>query len=198
MIRFIAAIAVAASVSACSNGVFQSQAFATGGVMPVTPSGAVVASRDYDVVAVNVTVPEELDVSEGNNYYPFADIVWRGDPIGDRYAQIAAIFEEAASRGVLQSEGARPVIADIEVVRFHGVTERTRYSVGGNYNIVFDLAITDALSGEIVEAERRVAGNLPAPGGEAAVRLEQNGQTEKVRVLDFLTLLLQEEIVAAP
>lgn len=30
----------------------------------------------------------DLSVSESNSYYPNADVVWRGDPIGDRIQQI--------------------------------------------------------------------------------------------------------------
>ncbi len=161
---------------------------------PLLGASAQVATRDYTLTEVRATASRDLRVSERNGYYPFAQIVWRGDPIGDRYAQIETLFETAGARAATDLVGARPVVALVQVARFHGVTERTRYSVGGVYNVEFQLSIVDAETGEVIEAPRMITANLPAPGGEAAVRLEQSGQTERVRILDFLTFVLTREI----
>jgi hypothetical protein len=140
-------------------------------------------------------VPAELRVSERNSYYPFADIVWRGDPVGDRHAQIAALFREAGDRlAAPAGDGQRPVIAEVTLLRFHGVTERTRYSVGGVYAIRFMLAVRDAATGELIEPPRLVATSHPAPGGQAAVELERAGQTERVRVIDHLAFAIAREL----
>ncbi len=55
------------------------------------------------VSEVNVNIPRTLKVSESNVYYPRGDIVWRGDPIGDRYEQIEAIFQSAAYNGTTKT-----------------------------------------------------------------------------------------------
>ena len=63
------------------------------------PNGEVrEAPRDYSIAAFDVLAPRTLEVSEANLYYPIADIVWRGDPFGDRYEQIEAIFDAAGER----------------------------------------------------------------------------------------------------
>ena len=145
--------------------------------------------RSYRLQDFNFDVQEGLQISESESFYPNADIVWRGDPIGQRIPQIAVMFEEAAARNRAVLDG------DLTLVRFHGVTNRTRYTVGGIYNVIFDLTIKSAATGEIIEPTRRVVGNLDAPGGERAALQDQAGQTQKVRVTDFLTSLLRAQLV---
>jgi len=152
------------------------------------------ATRSYDVRDVVAVVPAELRVSEANSYYPLGDIVWRGDPYGDRHQQIADLFEVAAQRGAENLHGDIPVIAEITLNRFHGVTERTRFSVGGVYNVEFTLTIRNADTGQIIEGPRFVEADLAAPGGNAALALDHAGQTERVRMLDFLTQVLIDEL----
>jgi hypothetical protein len=151
-------------------------------------------TRSYDLVSFTFFAPEDIAVSESQEFYPFADVVWRGDPIGARVPQIAAMFETAAARTGTAMTGNMPVAVDVALVRFHGVTDRTRYSVGGVYNIVFELTVLDARTGAVMEPTRRVAANLDAPGGARAVALEQNGQTQKVRITDFLASVLLTEL----
>ena len=150
--------------------------------------------QSYEVVDVKVMVPANLRVSEANSYYPITDIVWRGDPVGDRRMQLATMFEEAAARGAEQLHGDVPVVATVLLERFHGVTERTRHSVGGVYDVLFTLTVRNAETGEIIEGPRQVRADLPAPGGMAAIRLEQSGQTEKVRMTDFMTMVFVNEL----
>lgn len=49
--------------------------------------------RDYALHSVRFAVPSDMTVSEANSYYPIADIVWRGDPLGNRAQQISSIFQ---------------------------------------------------------------------------------------------------------
>jgi hypothetical protein len=151
--------------------------------------------RSYDLQQLRFTAREGLVVSEDNSFYPQADIVWRGDPLGPRIPQIGAMFQEAARRNQTVLNGSTPVVVDIVLIRFHGVTTRTRTSVGGVYNIIFELSVRDARSGAIIEPPRRVVGNLSAPGGSRASALIAAGQTERVRVTDFLTALLRQQLV---
>lgn len=152
-------------------------------------------TRSYDFRGLRFAALPDLEVSESEGFYPSADIVWRGDPRGPRLPQIEAMFQDAAARNRGIVTGTVPVTVDVTLVRFHGVTNRTRYTVGGVYNVVFDLTVRNASTGAIIEPTRRVAGNLDAPGGERAVRLEETGQTQKVRVTDFLTGLLRAQLV---
>ena len=91
-------------------------------------------------------------------------------------------------------EGNIPVVVDFELVRFHGVTERTRFSIGGVYNIVFTMSVRNAVTGEIIEEARLIKADLSALGGVAALMQEQRGQTEKVRVTDSLTQVFKDEL----
>lgn len=158
------------------------------------PATAAAAQLPMTVTAINVTVPRALSVSEANTYYPNGDIVWRGDPIGDRHAQVAQIFDTAFHAGTADMSGATGVILDVEVVRFHSVTEKTRYSVGGVHNMVYKLTVRRASTGAALAPTRLVEANLPALGGRAAIEADRNGQTQKVRVTDYLSQAIRHEL----
>ena len=151
-------------------------------------------TRSYELQGITYAALPDLVVSEANNLYPSADIVWRGDPLGDRVAQIGTMFQEAARKNVGTFGGSQPIIADIVLVRFHGVTERTNYSFGGVHNVIFLMTVRDARSGEVLEPQRRIVANLDAPGGNESVRLEAIGQTQRVRIIDFLASTLRDEL----
>ncbi|MGC1506159.1 MAG: DUF6778 family protein [Sulfitobacter sp.] len=146
------------------------------------------------ITAINVNVPRTLTASEANRYYPKADIVWRGDPIGDRHVQIAQIIDTAFHTGTADMSGPTGVVLDVEVVRFHSVTEKARYSVGGVHNIVFKLTVRRATTGEALGQTRLIKADLPALGGSAAIEADRNGQTQKVRVSDFLAQTIRQEL----
>ncbi|WP_322888863.1 MULTISPECIES: DUF6778 family protein [unclassified Yoonia] len=152
--------------------------------------------RDYKLVGLNFATLPDLQVSEANSYYPQADIVWRGDPAGDRLAQIEALFTEAARRNMAtdMKNADRRVVLDVTLVRFHGLSNRTQFSTGGVYNVIFDLAVRDAQTGAVIEPTRRVVANLDAWGGNANAQLEAQGITQKMRVTDFLTSVLADQL----
>ncbi|WP_296425067.1 DUF6778 family protein [Yoonia sp.] len=152
-------------------------------------------ARSYALQGITFTASPDLRVSESDGFYPRTDVVWRGDPLGPRIAQIAALFETAAARNRAVLNGDVPVVADITLLRFHGVTNRTRSTVGGVYNIIFMMTVRDARSGAVIEPARRIVANLRAPGGREAIKLDDTGQTEKVRVTDFLTSVLRSELL---
>jgi len=152
------------------------------------------APRDYSIAAFDVLAPRTLEVSEANLYYPIADIVWRGDPFGDRYEQIEAIFDAAGEAVAAELDGERPVRVTVQVTRFHSVTEKARVMVGGVHSMRFFLTVYDVGSDEPVEGPRLVIADLPALGGTAALRAEREGQTMKVRVLEQLRLVLLREL----
>ncbi len=181
--RLLVALVMLVGLVACAGG--------QTGVRSTAPEGV---QRSYQLADMRFSASPELKVSEATGYYPIADVVWRGDPWGERIPQIAAMFETAVARNKPALRGSQPVVIDVQLVRFHGVTDRTRYSVGGVYNIIFLMTVRDAGSGVVIEPVRRVVANLDAPGGSQAVVLEQSGQTQKVRVTDFLTQVLRREL----
>lgn len=146
------------------------------------------------VDAVRVRVPRSLKVSERNSFLPFGDIVWREDPIGDRHAQVATIVQEALTRGVAGLDGPVHVNLDVQVHRFHALTEKARYTTGGVHSISFDMALTDAKTGEIVVPVRTVNADLQAFGGREALAAEARGLTQKVRISDYLAEVIRQEL----
>ncbi|MEM6759195.1 MAG: DUF6778 family protein [Pseudomonadota bacterium] len=147
-----------------------------------------------NVGQINVVVPQELKVSEANSYLPKGDIVWRGDPIGNRHAQVAQIFEAAMQRGTQAIEGDQEVTLDIVVKRFHALSEKARYTVGGVHNITFDLTLRDAATGAPLSPSREVRADLDAFGGMEAIRADSIGQTQKVRITDHLAEVIRQEL----
>ena len=162
--------------------------------------GAAAVATQWNVRSVEVLVPHSLRVSEANMYFPLADIVWRGDARGDRYAQVDAIVTEAATRATKGMTQGTPVTVEITMKRFHALTEKARYSFGGKYGVKFDLTLRDAQSGAVL-AQRPVSAGHPASGGQKAMDEEERGLTEKVVITDFMAGLIRAEIaatVAAP
>lgn len=154
------------------------------------------AAVTFNVQDVRISVPDSLSVSEANVYYPSADIVWREDAYGERHQQVAAIFQEALDRGVKNLNGNRAVFVDIEVLRFHSLTERARYTVGGVHSIKFNMSLRDVLTGAVIGKPRLVNADLKAYGGKKAVASEHRGLTQKVRILAHLSAVIQREVIS--
>lgn len=205
LFRLIAALGLAASVAACSAPTMASRNAPFEPVPPVDAPIAAVAVPDlprrpepsrpaFRVVDYAVKVPADLVVSEANLYYPIADIVWRGDPHGNRKAQVAHIFEAGLKGAQTRLDGDRPVAVEIVVDRFHSVTEKTRYTVGGVHDMVFYLTVRDAETGEALIDARKVRADLNAYGGRRAIEAEAQGLTMKVRITAFLARVLAAEL----
>ena len=184
--------ACASSDTATRNAPFEQSALPTAAapqmVSPVT---------DMRVESVTVRVPRSLTVSEANRYLPSGDIVWRDDPIGDRHAQVATIFYDAMKRGTAALDGETPVALDIEVARFHALTEKARYTVGGVHNINFTLTLRHAETGVILGEPRSIRADLDAFGGKQALAADARGQTQKVRISDHLAEVIRQELTTA-
>ena len=152
------------------------------------------AQPSYRVEKINVIVPRSLLVSEANRYYPKGDIVWREDPPGDRHAQVAAIFEDAMARGAAKVQGDVPIVIDVQVLRFHALTNKTRYTVGGIHSVKFGLSIRSAETGLLLEERRVVQADLVGYGGQRAIMAERQGQTQKVRITAHLAHVIEKEL----
>lgn len=201
-IRTIAGLALACLVSGCAswfdrgsaNSAMPDETVMNGFGVAATDMPLGVDMPDFKVEAVNVEVPETLVVSEANSYFPKGDIVWRGDPPGDRHEQVAAIFQDGLTRGAAKLQGEVPVNLDVEVLRFHALTEKTRYSVGGIHSIRFELGIRSAETGLLLEPTRTVQADLKGYGGSRAIAADQQGQTQKVRITDHLSEVIVTEL----
>ena len=141
-------------------------------------------ARGWHVVAVDVTVPHTLTVSEANTFAPNADIVWRGDPPGDRYQQVDKILTDAIKRGASALKWRRSVKLLITAMQFHALTEKIRavLSNAGVHNIIFSAQVVDARSGKPLSPVDVIQADLVAYSGEQALEAERQGLTQKVRI----------------
>lgn len=146
------------------------------------------------VTEIEVRVPRSLKVSERNSYLPGGDIVWHGDPPGDRHAQVAAVVLEGLQDGVRDLDGPRGVRLLVEVTRFHALTPKARYTFGGVHAIQFRLTVLDSETGETLVADRFVKADFRALGGEAALAAEARGLTQKRRIVDHLARVIHDEL----
>jgi len=144
-------------------------------------------TQDWSITALQIDVPRTLSVSEANTIKPRADIVWREDAPGDRHTQVAAILTEALTP-VMQPNpaAATPVIVSIELIRFHALTERARYTIGGAHEIEFVVTVRHAETGEILSGPRDVDLTFRAYGGSQAIEAEAQGITQRVRITQRL------------
>ena len=160
----------------------------------VDPAKAEVMQSQYDVQEINVIVPTTLRVSEANTWHPKADIVWRGDPPGDRYAQVKAIFETAMAQGTATMHSGPKVALDIEVTYFHCLTEKTRYTIGGVHSMKFIMTVRDLETGEILQGPRKVNADVVGVGGAMAIAEDAAGRTQKVVVTERLAQVIRQEL----
>lgn len=203
-LRILMLTLAAVSVSACAGPQMASRN-ATPAVAPqgalTQPAGALsqldgakVFVHDVAISKITVDVPRTLTVSEKNSYFPKADIVWRGDMFGDRYEQVKSIITASATNAAEKLQGQRPVHMHIQVTRFHGLSEKARYSTGGVHNMNFYVTLLDPVTGATLRPAREVVSNLDALKGTAAIQAESHGETQKTRVTAFLEQVIQAEL----
>ncbi len=178
-LKHVVAVAVLALAGCGSSGQFRTD-YAQG--VSAANSGG------WRLASVSVTVPDTLTVSEANTYAPDADIVWRGEPLGDRYDQVKNIIEEAARRGGSGLRGGRPVTLQLQVSQFHALTQRTRYTLNssGVHNIDFVIRVVDARSGETLAGPEAVQADLVGYVGGEAIAAEARGETQRVRIVSHV------------
>ncbi|MBW4708717.1 hypothetical protein KX928_13085 [Roseobacter sp. YSTF-M11] len=201
-LKLIATLAASAMIAGCTTTDIASRnapysnpavdaAVGPKNILDTTFEAAVPA---YNVTGINVIVPESLIVSEANSYYPSGDIVWREDPAGNRHEQVKAIFDTAMARGTADMKDGTPVVLDVQVMRFHALTEKTRYTIGGIHSITFGLSLRSAETGLLLGEPRVIKANLKGFGGERAIAAERQGQTQKVRITDHLAGVILTEL----
>lgn len=136
-----------------------SQTFAT--AYPASPQ----AARDWHVADVRIVVPETLTTSDVDTLVPPYDIVWHGEPKGDRRAQVGALLDEAARRAVADLKGPRLVVFTLQLEHFHSLTPRAYRSAPagtGVHSASFALTVSDARTGEVLAGPHRFEASMPA------------------------------------
>ncbi|WP_270733005.1 DUF6778 family protein [Shimia sp. Alg240-R146] len=189
-VRLIAAMVLGLSAAACGSV----DTATRNAPYENAPTQAVAPAPSFQLAGMSVSVPTSLKVSESNRYYPGGDIVWRGDAYGNRYEQVKAIFEDSIALGGGLAEGEIPVNVFIEVTRFHALTEKTRYSVGGVHSIEFTMTITDPLTGVVLRGPKEIKASLVGYGGEKALQAEARGLTQKYRITQHLARVVLDEM----
>jgi hypothetical protein len=150
-------------------------------------------TRAWRLAEVRVAVPETLTVSEARSLLPNADIVWREDPMGDRYAQVDRIMTDAITTGASALRGARPVIIDVTVTRFHALTfeAEQRGQNWGVHNINFTAQVVDARTGEVLVPPTAIRAELPALSGDAMREARREGRTQKSMISNHVARTVQ-------
>lgn len=144
-------------------------------------------TRGWRVDAVKIYIPDTLTVSESNRVAPNADIVWHGDPEGDRRRQVAQILHDGIARGAAQLRGRRPVTFAVRLEEFHAVTPAAvAFAPAAVHNITYMIQVHDAKTGEPLTEAEEIQADLDAYTGAAAVVAAQEGQTQKVRITNHL------------
>ncbi|MEO8530586.1 MAG: DUF6778 family protein [Deltaproteobacteria bacterium] len=154
-------------------------------------------AANYEVTKLWVLVPDFLRVSEANNYLPNADIVWRGDPPGDRYKQVDDLVTNAMETGVANMHGAQKVEVVVQISRFHALTERARADVGGYFGIQFYLSVRDPITHQPIRPDVWIDATKEALGGRAAIVQELAGSTQKVIITEHLERMIRAALVAS-
>ncbi|MEM9474082.1 MAG: DUF6778 family protein [Pseudomonadota bacterium] len=173
MKRVIAACIACAALAGCVS------TFSVDYEDPLPPE----VTRSWTVNDVVVIVPERLTVAEApSRIIPDADIVWHGDPPGDRRAQVAAILDRGATVGVAELNGTKPVILELTLQQFHGVTPAAvSRAPAAVHNIAFSARFTTT-DGQALTYPTNLRADVDAIVGVAAVLASQQGNTQKYRV----------------
>lgn len=200
--KFIAAAILGLSVSGCASvetatrgASLDSVSAMSTGAQTLNAEAATQQQPTYDVRDIRVTVPKSLKVSEANRFYPGGDIVWREDPPGDRHAQVQAIVENALRKGVDgMTPGMVPVLLDVEVTRFHALSEKSRYMTGGVHALQFNIVLRNPETGVAYAEPHFVKADFKGLGGQVALAAEARGMTQKYRITQRIADVIQAEL----
>jgi hypothetical protein len=156
----------------------------------------VAARSDWRLTKVDVRVPDALTTTEKNSYMPNADVVWHGDPVGDRKAQVAAVVKDGVELGLMPLKGRKSVVATATVSRFHALTPKAFYKAPRNtgvHSVNFDLVISDARSGAVLSGPVAFSVDMPASmSGDLAGKPDQApGPVWKKEIRDHIAYTLR-------
>ena len=144
-------------------------------------------ARTWNVTQVVSVAPDNLTVSNDNTFAPNADIVWHGEPFGNRRAQVARILKEGITQGSSSLRGPRDVIIVTNIRHFHSVTPiALSQAPGAVHNIRFVAQVIDAKTREELTEPEEISADLEAYVGAAAVTSALEGNTARTRIVNHL------------
>ena len=163
-------------------------------------------STNWHVHDVQVIIPDSLTTSEVNILRPDVDVVWHGEPQGDRLQQVGIILHnalEVAAESLIPENNHRPVVIQATLIHFHSLTPRARALVGGIHKVKFSIQVIDQKTDEVLAGPTVIEADEFAFGNWKAVRADAEGETMKVRisnrivevVSDWLGLAAAEDAV---
>jgi len=190
-------LAAAAMLSACAGGdIVSRNALANSALLSskdVETHAPVPLNPSYRVVDVKVEVPTALSSTEQNGIKPRVDILWQEDPAGDRHAQVRDLMTAALEEGVSGMNGSRDVVLDVVMTRFHALTKRTRYSLGGEHEVWMFVAVRDAETGTLLEPARRI-GFDHRISAEQALENEAQGLNQRLEITALVKDMIRHEL----
>lgn len=144
-------------------------------------------SKSWRLKNVRVVVPSDLTVSHANTFAPNADIVWHGEPFGNRRSQVAAILREGVTLGARELRGARDVTFSVTLIQFHAVTPAAvGRAPAAVHNISYALEVLDSKTGVALTKREVIQADLEAYVGSAAVAAAINGNSQRVRIVNHI------------
>lgn len=156
-------------------------------------------SRTWHVHNVMVVTPENLTVSNANTFAPNADIVWHGEPYGNRRTQVANIVEEGIRRGASVLKGTRDVTIVANIRHFHSVTPLAMSQApGAVHNIGYVVRVMDTETGAFLTEPEEISADLEAYVGAAAITAALEGNTERKRIVDHIARVTRGWLGAGP
>ena len=156
-------------------------------------------SQDWRVETIVSVVPESLTVSDSNTYAPSGDIVWWGEPFGDRREQVARIFDEGIAAGTADLNGDRPVRITATVERFHAVTPAAVAAApAAVHNIRYRIQVFDVATSLPLTANVPITADLEAYVGAAAMASAIRGEDQRVRIVNHIAEVTRGWIGSGP
>lgn len=151
--------------------------------LPLDPAVA----KTWNVTDVQTFIPADLTVSNANTFAPNADIVWHGEPFGNRATQVARILKEGIEQGSANLNGPRPVIITASLREFHAVTPTAvSQAPGAVHNIRYNSQVVDAKTGAPLIEPVSITADLEAYVQAAAVTAAIDGNTQRNRIVNHL------------
>ncbi len=149
---------------------------------------------------VNVQVSDSLTVTQSpsRRYPPITELVWYGDPPGDRKAQVQTLMADAVRAGAADALlGSQPVTIALNITEFHAMTPRARATELqlGVHEIMFDISVIDS-SGAVIASEKGVRADLAAFSGASALQAERLGQGQKIRIQSRVAQVIRAWLVS--
>ncbi len=142
-------------------------------------------TANWRVSSVDVQAPETLTTSEENTYTPNYDVVWHGEPYGDRRAQAAAIVKEGIRRGSAGVHGRQSVKLVAVIQQFHALSPITRasnFTNAGVHDVRYTLQAFDARTGAPLTEPQLIKADLVGYTGKQGNEADARGETQKVRI----------------